>query len=298
MYFTGFADEASKTLDGQINATKELGWSHFEARHIDGKQIYDLSDGDFENLVQKLDDSGVKINCLGSAICNWGKSIESPDAFDIMIGDIDRAIPRMQRLDIKLVRVMSYAVISGRDADNQMQDKRFEHLRELAKRFNAAGITPLHENCMNYGGMSWQHTLRLIENVPGLKLVFDTGNPVGLDDYSKPKPYPKQSSREFYMNVREHIEYIHIKDCKWDKDKNDAIYTFPGEGDADIRFIIKDMLSRRYDGGISIEPHMSVVFHDNSVKSDEDAMYKNYIDYGKKLMSLVNEITQTLNLKD
>jgi len=44
--------------------------------------------------------------------------------------------------------------------------------------FADAGLTALHENCMNYGGMGWQFTLKLLENVPGLKLVYDTGNPV------------------------------------------------------------------------------------------------------------------------
>ena len=38
-----------------------------------------------------------------------------------------------------------------------------------------------------------------------------------------------------------------------------------------------------YDGGISIEPHMAVVFHDKSVQSDAEARYRNYIDYGRRL---------------
>ena len=34
MYFTGFADEAASDIDGQIRATKELGWQFIESRSI------------------------------------------------------------------------------------------------------------------------------------------------------------------------------------------------------------------------------------------------------------------------
>jgi len=32
MYLTGFADEASKCIEGQIAATRELGWTHKSGR--------------------------------------------------------------------------------------------------------------------------------------------------------------------------------------------------------------------------------------------------------------------------
>jgi hypothetical protein len=33
---------------------------------------------------------------------------------------------------------------------------------------------------------------------------------------------------------------------------------------------------------------MAVVFHDASVKSDADAMYRTYVEYGRRLMRLVD----------
>jgi hypothetical protein len=39
MYLTGFADEAATDIDGQIRATKELGWEYIEARNIDGVNL-------------------------------------------------------------------------------------------------------------------------------------------------------------------------------------------------------------------------------------------------------------------
>src|SRR3990172_7231932 len=133
MYMTGFADEASVGIDGQIKATKELGWENIESRHIDGKNIHDLSDEEFDIVYGKLQDAGVKINCFGSAIANWGKRIDEP--FDSSLAEANRAIPRMKKLGTKLIRIMSFAVLKDREPDDQMEEERFRRVRELHNMF-------------------------------------------------------------------------------------------------------------------------------------------------------------------
>ncbi|MBP5638565.1 MAG: sugar phosphate isomerase/epimerase [Victivallales bacterium] len=285
MFFTGFADEASKGLAGQIAATKELGWHFIESRAIDGVNIHDLSDEAFDIAAGQLEDAGVQVNCFGSTIANWAKKITDP--FDITLQEINRAIPRMHRLGTKFIRIMSYARMDDREPNDQMEEERFRRLNVITKMFLDAGIQPLHENCMNYGGMGWPFTLRMLDRVPGLKLVFDTGNPVCTDDKSKPKPYPKESSWEFYDNVKDFVVYVHIKDAVIEDGK--PRFTWGGDGDGDVRKIVTDLLKRGYDGGFSMEPHMAVVFHDEAVKSDEQARYDNYVEYGRRFMALVDE---------
>ncbi|MFA4943532.1 MAG: sugar phosphate isomerase/epimerase family protein [Lentisphaeria bacterium] len=295
MYFTGFADEAGPTVATQIQATQELGWRFIEARNVNGKNIHDLSDAEFEEAGAKLAAAGVGINCFGSTIANWGKQIAEP--FASSLAEAKRAIPRMQRLGTKLVRIMSFAVrkeADGADAADQMEAERFRRVRELVALFTDAGITPVHENCMNYGGMSWQHTLRLIENVPGLKLAFDTGNPVFTDDRGKAPPYPKQSAWEFYSRVKEHIAYVHIKDGVWDYQANKPVFTHANEGQGSVFAILKDLLAGGYDGGLSIEPHLAVVFHDATVQSEAAAKFANYVEYGRRFMRLVEQIQADL----
>jgi sugar phosphate isomerase/epimerase len=288
MYLTGFADEAAAGLEGQIRATKELGWKYIESRNIDGVNIHDLPDEKFDQVCDQLAKAGVSINCFGSTIANWGKSILDP--FDSSLAETSRAIPRMKKLGTKLVRIMSFAVLKDREPEDQMEQERFRRVRELYKMFTDAGLTPVHENCMNYGGMGWTYTLRLLENVPGLKLVFDTGNPVFTDDRTQPKPYPKQSAWEFYKHVKEHIAYIHIKDGVFDIEAQASKFTFAGEGNGDVKRILTDLLHSGYDGGISIEPHLAVVFHDASITSDEKIRYNNYVEYGRRVEVMIREI--------
>ena len=283
MYLTGFADEVSSNIEDQIRVTKELGWNAIEARSIGESNIHDISDADFENVCKALLDNGIHINCFGSTIANWSKKISDP--FEISLQEVDRTISRMQRLNVKLVRIMSYSRCTGSE---QYAEERFRRLKVICDKFLEAGITPLHENCMNYGGMSWMHTLELINNISGLRLVFDTGNPVISKDYSKTEDR-KQDSLEFFKKIHEHVEHIHIKDAFLDGDKE--CFVFPGEGDAKIVDILKELKHMNYNGGISIEPHMASVFHDPDagVASFEES-YKIYIEYGKRLMGLLENI--------
>jgi sugar phosphate isomerase/epimerase len=288
MYLTGFADEAANDLAGQIRATRELGWQFIESRNIDGKNIHDLPEADFDRACEQLAAAGVRVNCFGSAIANWGKKITDPP--DSSLAEARRAVPRMKRLGTKLVRIMSYAVLDGREADDQMEQERFARLRELVKLFADAGLTPVHENCMNYGGMGWQFTLRMLENVPGLKLVFDTGNPVFSDDRGRPKPCPRQSAWEFYQQVKPDVAYVHIKDGVWDYVNSKHTFTHAGDGQGDVRAIVKDLLDSGFDGGISMEPHLAVVVHDPSVHSEATVRYANYVEYGRRFMRLLADI--------
>lgn len=284
MYLTGFADEASQDLDLQIKATQELGWNAIESRSINGVNLHDLKEDDFERVVDRLGEAGIYVNSFGSTIANWAKSIH--DDFDITLREVERAIPRMKRLGSSIIRIMSYARCEG---DDQFKEERFSRLREIVKRFKDAGLQPLHENCMNYGGMSFKHSLELVEHVPGLKLLYDTGNSPFMKDYSKAE-LPWQDGLEFYSNIVEHIAYIHIKDSLNPVDGKE-IYTLPGEGQGYVADILTDLKQRGYDGGISIEPHLSTVFHAAPTADvDPKKNYETYIQYGQHLMTLLKTL--------
>lgn len=287
MHLTGFADEAADGIEDQIRATKRLGWKYIESRNINGVNIHDLSDKEFDSAAGKLEDAGIKVNCFGSTIANWSKAINEP--FESSLEEARRAIPRMKRLGTKLIRIMSFAVLKDFPPENQMAEERFRRVNIICKMFSDEGLLPVHENCMNYGGMGWEYTLRLINAAPGLKLVFDTANP-GLATPNS----PSQSSWEFYSRVKNHIAHIHIKDMVWDNLNNKAVYTFPGDGACDVEKILRDVFTSGYNGDISIEPHMKVIFHDENVKSQAEARFDNYIEYGQRLEKLIHKIKEEL----
>jgi sugar phosphate isomerase/epimerase len=283
MRLSGFADEAADGIDGQIEATRALGWPCIEARSVDGVNIHDLPEPAFEEVRRKLCDAGVRVDCFGSTIANWSKSVDEP--FAETLATVDRAIRRMKALDVALVRIMSYAIIvddAGRALPDQKKEERFRRLREICRRFLDAGVTPVHENCFNYGGMSWEHTLEMLAAVPGLKLVFDTGNPGLTPDFRKPFPYPNQDARESYDRLRRHIVHVHVKAGVRDPATGKERYFFPDEDGGEIAAILEDLLATGYDGDFSIEPHMAVVFHDRAVSASPRARFDNYLEYGRR----------------
>lgn len=280
MILSGFTDEAGQSLETQIQATQALGWKHISARSINGTNIHDLSESEFSKTADQLDAADIQVYEFGSLIGNWAKSIDTD--FSLTLAEIERAIPRMQRLGTQFVRIMSYAQEPW--GEDQKEAERFRRLREIVARFQDAGLQALHENCMNWGGFSAAHSLKLIEEVPGLRLIFDTGNPVFQLDRSQTKPYPWQNALEFYRQIKAHVAHIHIKDClnplpgKTEPER----YTLPGQGQAQLDAILNELQLDDYQGAYSIEPHVATVFHQKSeAEQDPQHNYQVYLDYGR-----------------
>lgn len=291
MTLCGIGDEAGNSLDSQLAATRQLGWTALEARNIQvagfpKANLHELPEAAFESAVEQIQASGIRVYCFGSTIMNWAKRVTDP--FEVTLGEVSRAIPRMQRLGTRYVRIMSF---KPDENETRMPTAVVERVREVTQRFLDAGLQPVHENCMNHGGMSWEHALQLLEGAPGLQWVFDTANPVFNTDRRGPQPWKRQDPWEFWTHVRDHVTHIHIKDARWNASKNDADYAWPGEGDGAVRQILADAFRRGYDGGISIEPHMVAVFHDaGNASAQDDALRANFVEYGQRLERLIREV--------
>ena len=302
MFFTGFADEAAVTLDGQIEATRKLGWKFIESRCIDNVNIHDLPEEEFETACGKLADAGIAVNCFGSAVANWQKEVFNEAGWEQSCEQLKRALVRMQKLNCKIIRGMSFLGAYDRPNafDPEVEAWVFPRVRELVKMCADAGVMYGHENCRNYGGMSYKHTLKLIEAVdnPNFTLIYDTGNPAFNIDHSSGRNEGKyQNSWEFYSNVKEFISYVHIKDVRLEFDENGEkkeVYTFPGEGSGCVREIVTDLIANGYDGGFSMEPHMGAVFHDANAVSSDEYRFNNYVEYGKRFEKLVADIKNNL----
>ncbi|MFW5737000.1 MAG: sugar phosphate isomerase/epimerase family protein [Halanaerobium sp.] len=297
MYYSGFADEAAATIEKQIEVTKELGWKYIESRNIEGTNITDISEQKFEEISSKLQESGIKINCFGSAVANWGKDPRDEDSYKKSREELKRAIPRMQKLGTKMIRGMSFGIPQDLSPDNSELEKRIiKNLKELVAICENAGITYVHENCMNYFSQSYEHMDRLIEEIdsPNFKIVFDTGNPVMSDNRMGEPPYQKQTSWGAYQHLKDKIAYVHIKDGIYIREAEGIFpemdYKYPGEGNGQVKKIVKDLLQSGYDGGFSIEPHMGAVYHNQNQNNEADAKYNTYLEYGRRFMNLVEEI--------
>ena len=93
--------------------------------------------------------------------------------------------------------------------------------------------------------------------------------------------------------MKEHIAYVHVKDClnPSPENGNKEVYTYPGDGQGRVLDVMTDLMKREYNGGISIEPHLAAVFHDadSNTGSKEDPI-DIYLKYGRQLMDMLDSI--------
>lgn len=279
MFFSGISDEAGQPIATQIKAHKELGWKHLELRMVDGNNITQLSDADFDAVVAAVQEAEMEVSCFGSAIANWARPITCDAQIDI--DDLKQAIPRMKRLGTEFIRVMSYP----NDPENPIDETTWRkeaiaRMKTLAKMAEDGGIILAHENCSGWGGLSADNSNILLEEVnsPALKVVYDTGNPVSY----------KQDAWEYYQKVYDHIAYVHIKDANLVD--GEAVYCYCGDGQGFVKETIADLLSKGYTGGFSIEPHLAAIIHTGETTNNADELYNSYTEYGRRLMAIVDEV--------
>ncbi|MBN13111.1 MAG: hypothetical protein CMI17_08990, partial [Opitutaceae bacterium] len=251
--FTGFTDEAERSLDGQISTLREVGWSGIELRLIDGKNICDFTDEDWKRTWDRLQKEQIQVVGFGGQIGNWARPIDSD--FSLDIDELKRVAPRMRQAGTKFLRIMSYPNSESNPLSrSEWRIEAVRRLKELAKIAEGEGIILGHENCSGYGETP-EGYLDLVEavNSPALQLIFDTGNNSLHDNNT-------EVTWDYYQKCREQITHVHIKCAKPGENGDDFVTCYVDEDPVQER-ILKDLEATGYDGWLSIEPHIKAAIH-------------------------------------
>ena len=280
MIITGISDEAGKDIKTQIKAHKQLGWNTLELRLHNGvnASTTDFTEQAFNEVRRELDNDEMTVSGFGSAIGNWSRSIRGD--FNIDVEDLKIAAKRMNILGAKFIRTMTW--VSDEDDMLYSKNEGIRRYKELAKIAESEGIYLAHENCTGWGGLTSENMIELKETVnsSNLKLLYDIGNVAAHGD----DPWT------FFTGIRNHIDYIHVKDSTIKKGDNQT-FSYCGEGEAMVKEILKVVLKEdKYDGFISIEPHVSQIVHKSNVQPSDEEMFNSYIKYGTMLEEIVKSL--------
>lgn len=280
MILSGIADEAGASIDAQIRAHQALGWHYIEVRNVDGTQFTDLSQAAFDTACEKLEAANMKLSAFASGIANWACKITDP--FVQSTDTLSRAIPRMQRLGTRFIRVMSYP--NNAFSDNAWRDEAVRRLRILGHMAEDAGIVLLVENCDGWASTSaenYAHFFELVDT-PAVKAVYDTGNPGS---------HGLTNTWQWYQLAKPHIGYIHIKDHTGPIDDGKGHHVWPDEGIGCVAETLKDLIMDGYNGFVSIEPHLEAVIHEGAQVGHEEAAWQTYVEYGQRVMHIIKSIS-------
>jgi len=280
--FTGFADEAGKSLAEQIAVVQEAGWNSIELRSLSGTNVCDLTDAQWEEAWGRMQHENISIAAFGGQIANWARPITTD--FQVDIDELRRAAPRMRAAGVNILRVMSYPNAANDPwPTTAWKAEVIRRLSELAKMAEDLGVILGHENCSGYGGIGPEQYLELAEAIdsPAFKLAFDTGN-------SSSHAGELEAGWRYYDMCKEHIVHIHIKSYK--RGDDGKLHTcFPDE-DRNQQRILADMKARGYDGWVSIEPHIAAAIHAGKDVEDAAAARSIWLEYARRLEGIVQDL--------
>lgn len=271
--FAGIGDEAGSSLEDQLEAVDELGWTAIELRSVDGIPVAELGASAFEHLVEVLASRRVRVAAVASRIGNWSRPITGDFARDV--AELEVLARRCPALGTRYVRVMSYPN-AGLD-DPQWRRRVLERMCRLTERAERAGLVLAHENCSGWAGREADRMLTLLDEAdsPALRLLFDTGNGVAHG----------YEALELLEEVIDRVVHVHVKDAVGGPD--DPSYRPPGEGQADVGACLRLLLDRGYRGAWSIEPHVVLRPHEDTGAVKVADRRRGFVASGRALERLV-----------
>lgn len=238
---TGFADEISADLDEQLDVLDSLGIHHLEFRAVWQKNCLALTDDELAKAADRIAERGFRVSAVGSPI---GKVLATDD-FDAHLKAFNRAIQVARALDTNYIRVFSFFIPEGQDpSDHQAEVRR--RMRALVEGASDAGVVLLLENEKHIYGDTAERYQELLDEFasPHLRAAFDPANFVQCGV----KPFT-----DAYPRVEQYVDYLHIKDALFETGK----VVPAGEGEGEVRPILRSLMDRHYHGFLSLEPHLS-----------------------------------------
>lgn len=240
---SGFSDEISPDLEEQCALVSQLGLSYLEFRSAWGTNVLDLDDAELTRAKEILDSHGIKVSSIGSPI---GKIYIDED-FEAHAERARHAVEVAHRFGARYIRIFSFFMRPDENPDDH-RDEVLRRMRALADIAEQGDVVLLHENEKDIYGDIPARCADLVTTVdnPHLRLAWDAANfvQVGVRPFT-----------EGYDLLREHLEYVQIKDALL----ADGTVVPAGAGDGEVRETMRALAADGFDGFFSLEPHLSAV---------------------------------------
>ena len=226
-----FSDEAAKPLDGQIAAMKRNNISLTELRSINGINVKKMTQESAKEYHKVLTDNGIGVWALGSPL---GKVDITTDMNEYL--EMIKHICNLANIfETDKIRMFSfYNAFSERN-------RVIENLNIMVECGKTFGVTMYHENEKDIYGDTAERVLDILNNVRGLKCVYDPANFLQCGestDITLKEIYPK-------------ADYFHIKDVIAETGE----LVPAGYGSGKIDKIVESITD---DKVLTLEPHLKI----------------------------------------
>ena len=238
---TGFADEISPELEGQLETLGEESIGYMELRSVWNTNVLDLSDDELDRVKSAAAQRGIGISSIGSPI---GK-VPVTEPFGPHLERFKRALHAADVMETPYIRVFSFFIPEGHEPGHYREEV-LDRMGIMASEAEDSGVTLLHENEKEIYGDVPSRCLDILAGVdsPALRAAWDAANFVqcGVNPY-----------KEGYTSLRPYIEYVHVKDAL---SGSDTVVP-AGEGDGQWPETISALRASSFEGFFSLEPHLA-----------------------------------------
>jgi len=249
---TGFGDEISPELNEQLDLLQSEGVNYLELRGVWGKNVLDLSDEEAGRVRNELERRKVGVSAIASPI---GKiSIDEP--FEPHLAHFRRALDLADFFQAPYIRLFSFYVPHGTAefCRDQVMSRMFALAEAAHGRKAILGI----ENEHGLYGDTPERSLDLIQTLksPQWTTIYDPCN------------YVMENIRPFtqaFPMLAGTIGYLHVKDADMSTHK----MCVAGKGDAQVTEAMAALLTRGYNGFLSLEPHLLIAGQSSGVSGPD-----------------------------
>ena len=238
---TGFADEISPELEGQLETLAQESMGYMELRSVWNTNVLDLSDDELDRIKYATAQRGLRISSIGSPI---GK-VPVTNPFGPHLERFRRALRAADVMEAPYVRVFSFFIPEDQEPGHYREEV-IDRMGIMAGEAEDSGVTLLHENEKEIYGDVPSRCLDILAGVgsPALLAAWDAANFVQCGV----RPY-----KEGYAPLRPYVEYVHVKDALSGSDR----VVPAGEGDGQLPETLSALRASGFDGFFSLEPHLA-----------------------------------------
>lgn len=265
---SAFSDEAGSSIEEQIAAMKRNGISYTELRSIDGKNVSAFTLDEAKAYQKTFEENGISVWSIGSPL---GKA-----DIEVDFAEYEKKVRHVCEL-AKIFKTDKIRMFSFWHA-NDKEEKVYENLRKMVAIGKEYGVQMCHENEKDIFGDIAERVLKIMENVDGLKYIYDPANFLQCDE-------PADKTLDLFHNK---TEYFHIKDVIVES----GALVPAGYGDGKI----KELLERITDDKVlTLEPHLAVFDAYKSIDNTEMKHKFTYASANEAFDAAVAAIKKLLN---
>jgi 3-dehydroshikimate dehydratase len=242
---SAFSDEVTDDFAGQVGYLTAQQIRFVEIRFVNKKNVMDLSDAELRDVKRMLADNGIGVSAIGSPI---GKvSIDAP--FQPHLDKFKHAVELAEFFNAPFIRIFSYYPGSLQPIENDREEI-VERMRKKVEILNGSAAVIVHENETGIYGSSAAACCDLAVSIdsPKFRLAYDPANFVWGGRITN-------NIDACWPLMKPYVSHVHIKD--WKLGSQD-VGSIPGEGDGQIGRLCEELALMKYDGFLTMEPHLKI----------------------------------------